>query len=276
MNTSEPIPPFDFDVSSFGPLPTLRGLFVTGTDTEVGKTLIAGAIARSLARRGHNVEVFKPVATGCRRRREGLVSEDAVFLAACVDSRRMLSDIAPVRYSSALAPNVAAEREGRAVDLALIFDAYRRLAADDPGVVVEGIGGLLCPITDEFWVAHLARLLALPVVIVARSGLGTINHTLLTLHAARSAGLNVAGVVMNRYLIEPPKAGAKQGDSLHTRGDSDLAMHTNPAQIEQRGQTKVLALVHEDAENSVAKACIAPGTQAAIDSVDWHRVCGLR
>lgn len=277
MSTSEPIPPFDFDVSSFGPLPKLRGLFVTGTDTEVGKTLIAGAIARSLVRGGHRVEVFKPVATGCSRRREGLVSDDAAFLAACADSRRMLAEIAPVRYSSALAPNVAAEREGRPVDLELIFDAYRRLAADGPeAVIAEGIGGLLCPITDDFWVIHLAGLLGLPVLIVARSGLGTINHTLLTLHAARSAGLNVVGVVMNRYLAEPPKAGDGQIDSLHSRGDTDLAMHTNPAQIERRGRTKVLALVHEDAENSVAKACIARGTQIAIDNVDWERVCGLR
>jgi len=199
---------FDFDVSAWPKLPRLRGLMVVGTDTEVGKTLIAGAIAHCLKRSGRRVEVFKPAASGCRREREGLISTDAEFLAACAESRRTLAEISPVRYAAALAPNVAAEREHRPVDLAAIFESYARLEGACDCVIVEGVGGLLCPINDEFWVIHLAKMLCLPLVIVARAGLGTINHTLLTLYAARSAGLEVAGVVINRYRIDP--AAAKQ------------------------------------------------------------------
>lgn len=278
--------PFDFDVSAFAELPKARGIFVTGTDTEVGKTLIAGAIARRLRRQGRSVEVFKPVATGCRRTREGLVSADAEFLAACADSRSTLREINPVRYAAPLAPNVAAERARRDVDLDAIFQAYRRLTELSECVVVEGIGGLLCPITNDFWVIHLARLLDLPVVIVARSGLGTINHTLLTLHAARCADLEVAGVVMNRYRIDPhaargpgpkdsPNAREPRGKPESARGPADLAMMTNPAQIAQRGQVKVLALAPDDPASSVEKATIGPDTQFAIDQVDWASVAGM-
>ncbi len=276
QSKSSSIQPFDFDVSRYPPLPKLCGLLVAGTDTEVGKTLIAGAIARSLRRRGRSVEVFKPVATGCRHGREGLISADGEFLAACADSRRMLAEITPVRYAHALAPNVAAAREHRPVDLEAIFEAYRRLAGAAEVVIVEGVGGLLCPITDDFWLVHLARLLALPVVIVARAGLGTINHTLLTLHAARSAGLEVAGVVVNRYRLEP--AAAKQlADPAqpYTRGDADLAIYTNPQQIADRGRTKVLAIVPEEEANSIELATIGENTQFAIDQVDWERILHL-
>jgi len=247
--------PFDFDVSGYPQLPPACGLFVTGTDTEVGKTLIAGAIALTFRRQGRRVEVLKPVATGCRRSRGELVSEDAEFLAACADSRMTLAQIAPVRYATPAAPNVAAQREGRPVDLQEIFAAYGR-AAEAEVVVVEGIGGLLCPITDEFWVVHLAKLMALPVVIVADAGLGTINHTLLTLQAARAAGLDVAGVVVNRYHVEPDRA--------------ETAMITNPTQIAALGQVPVLAVVPWEQANSVAEATIGPDTQFAIRQVQWE------
>jgi len=272
------------------------GAFVTGTDTGVGKTLIAGAIARSLRHRKRTVEVFKPVATGCRSVRGQLVSQDAEFLAACAGSPRLLSEVCPVRYRTAVAPNVAGERERRPVDLEAIFAEYRRLATS-PLVIVEGVGGLLCPISDDFWVIHLAKMMALPLVIVARAGLGTINHTLLTIHAARSAGLKVAGVVLNRYRIEP-QAGKDQGaghaptgirrdemgstpsmpagpacsqDARPTeRGDEDMSMFTNPAQIEARGRVKVLALVPEEKESSVEEARVGPDVQFAVDQVDWE------
>jgi dethiobiotin synthetase len=264
MNTSPD--PFDFDVSAYPALPRLRGLFVTGTDTGVGKTLIAGAIARSLRKRGLSVEVFKPVATGCRRTSVGLVSEDAEFLAWCAESKRTLVDINPVRYAPAVAPNVAAERTKQPVDLEAIFSAYRDLQGAADAVVVEGVGGLLCPISDDFWVIHFARMTRLPLVIVAQPGLGTINHTLLTVHAARSAGLSVAGVIVNRYELETPLS----DEQAAARGDAVLAMHTNPAQIARHSQAPVLALVPLEAANNVAKARIGPNTQFAIDAVDWE------
>lgn len=254
--------PFDFDVSAYPPLPAARGLFVTGTDTEVGKTLVAGAIARYLRRSGVAVDVFKPVASACKRSAGNLVSEDAEFLAACADSDMLLDEITPVRYALPLAPNVAADRENRPVDLDAIFRGYGRIVAGGRPVIVEGVGGLLCPITDDFWMIHLAAMMKLPVVIVARSSLGTINHTLLTLHAARSAGLTVAGVVMNR--CEPGSTG------------EDPSVMTNPTQISERGQVKVLALVPDEKANSVKKATIGPDTTYAVGQVAWERIIGIK
>jgi len=251
---------FDFDVSRRPALPRLPGVFVTGTDTGVGKTLIAGAIARRLRRLGRRVEVFKPAASGCRRSREELVSADAEFLAACADSRRPLREIAPLRYPAALAPNVAAARAGQAVDLPAMFDAYRRLEGQCECVVVEGVGGLLCPLSDEFWVIHFARMTRLPLVIVARAELGTINHTLLTIHAARSAGLDVAGVVVNRYRTD----GAG--------GDDALAAATNPEQLAARGGVPVLALAPDSPECSVEHATVGQDVQFAVDQADWERI----
>jgi len=247
------LPPFDFDVSGYPPLPKARGLLVTGTDTDVGKTLVAGTIARCLREQSYRVEVFKPVATGCRPMRGSLVSTDAEFLAACADSTRSLSEITPVRYKAPLAPNVAAGLAGELVDLDAVFATYARLTDDCDAIIVEGIGGLLCPITDEFSVAHLAKMMDLPLVIVARAGLGTINHTLLTIHAARSAGLAIAGVVVNRYAPD----------------STDAAMRTNPHQIQQRGKVPVLALVPDEPDNSVEHARIGAGTEFAIGEVDW-------
>jgi len=259
MNTSNAAP-FDFDVSGRPSLARLRGLFVTGTDTGVGKTLIAGAIARHLRKAGRRVEVFKPAASGCRTDRGRLVSPDAEFLAACADSSRTLAEITPVTFALPVAPNVAAGREGRPVDLEAIFAAYHSLADCSPdAVIVEGIGGLLCPIGDDFWVIHLAKMMDLPVVIVARAGLGTINHTLLTLHAARCAGLRVAGVVINRYQVDP---------------EAGLAVLTNPTQIAQRGGAAVLALVPEDPRSCVESATIGKDVEFAIGQVDWEKIMG--
>ncbi len=251
----------NFDVSAYPPLPAARGVFVTGTDTEVGKTLIAGAIARHLHAGRRRVGVFKPAASGCRAAATGeLVSDDAAFLAACAGRPHGGELVCPQRFAEPLAPNVAAGRAGTAVDLAAIFAAYRQVADDSECVVVEGVGGLLCPITDDFWVIHLAMLCRLPVVIVARADLGTINHTLLTLHAARSAGLAVAGVIVNRY----------------PRGDAGAAASTNPEQIAARGAVDVLAIVPDDLVSSVEAARIGPATQAAVDAVDWAAIAGAR
>ncbi len=260
---------FDFDISAWPALPALPGVFVIGTDTDVGKTLIAGAIGRALLRSGsgagRRVEVFKPVASGCRKTPGGLISEDAEFLAYAVDTHRSLAEITPVRYAEPLSPNVAAQRSGRPIDLDAIFCEYSAIAAGGcDAVVVEGVGGLLCPITDDFWVIHLAKMLALPVVIVAHAGLGTINHTQLTVYAARSAGLSVAGVIINRYQTEP-----KDSDAV-------IAMQTNPDQIANLGDVPILALVPDEPENSVANAKISEGTQFAIDQVNWQRVLKLK
>lgn len=278
--------PFDFDVSSLPSLARmakmakrakLRGLFVTGTDVGVGKTLIAGAIARQLRKSGRSVEVFKPVATGCRRTREGLVSSEAEFLAACAESRRTLAEITPVRYPAGISPNAAADRAHRPVDLDAICDAYAPLAGACDCVIVEGPGGLCTPITPEVWTIHVAMMMKLPLVIVAGAGLGTINHTLLTLAAARAAGLEVAGVVINRYRIDPAAAEAlEKGSRPYTHGDGDLAVYTNPPQIVECGRVEVLTIVPDDGESSVARATLGFDVEFAIGQVDWLRIIGLK
>ncbi|HOD82123.1 MAG: ATP-dependent dethiobiotin synthetase BioD 1 [Planctomycetes bacterium ADurb.Bin126] len=275
MSSSRKPDPLTFDVSAWPALPRLKGLMVVGTDTGVGKTLIAGTIARCLVGRGRRVAVFKPAATGCRCESGDLVSEDAAFLAAAARSSQALAQIAPLRYERATAPNVAAAWAGQPVDLEAMFAAYRRLEGQCDVVIVEGVGGILCPISDDFWVIHLARLLELPVVVVARAGLGTINHTLLTLHAARQAGLHLAGVVVNRYLLDPPAAGLQGAAGAGPSDDAELAMFTNPEQIALRGGLGVLAIVPEDAESSVEKSCIGSETQFAIARVDWEAIAGL-
>jgi len=280
----------DFDVSDYPALPQLKGVFVTGTDTGVGKTLVAGAVLRYLRGRGIRVEPFKPAATGCRRFRGELVSADAQFLAACADSRRMLHEIAPVRFRHALAPNVAARLEKSTVKLEEIFHQYRRLEGIADAVVVEGVGGLLCPITDDFLVAHFAKMVNLPVVIVARPGLGTINHTLLTLFAVRKAGLKVAGVVINRYEVDTASKGAlagqpfdcapfgsepqgrRQGKQGAFTSDAYLAIQTNPEEIASLGNVSVLALLPDERENSVEDATIGQDTEYVIAQVDWEGI----
>src|SRR5829696_9586866 len=121
---------------------TIPGLFVTGTDTEVGKTVIAGAIANYFLRQGKRVAVSKPIATGCVHRREGLVSEDAEFLASCADARFPLDVICPVRYKEPLAPQVAADRANEPVDWPAVDRSLRAMSAESDVIIVEGVGGV--------------------------------------------------------------------------------------------------------------------------------------
>src|SRR5512132_1791063 len=129
--------------------PPIPGLFVTGTDTGVGKTLVAGAIANWFHGRGARVAVLKPAATGCVRRREGLVSEDAEFLAHCADARHPLDLICPQRYAEPLAPAVAAERAGQPVDWSAIQRSIDLMSRDSEVMIVEGVGGLMVPIDER-------------------------------------------------------------------------------------------------------------------------------
>src|SRR3954447_11930920 len=130
--------------------PRIPGLFVTGTDTGVGKTVVAGAIADWFRRRRKRVAVLKPVATGCVHRREGLVSEDAEFLATCADARHPLDLICPQRYAEPLAPAVAAERAGEPLDWALVDNAIRLMSRDSDVMIVEGIGGVMVPMDAKY------------------------------------------------------------------------------------------------------------------------------
>ena len=170
-----------------------RGFFVTGTDTGVGKTVVACALVRALRASGFQVGVMKPIETGVGD--AGPLDAMALRRAAAVTDR--LEDVCPQRFALPAAPTVAAEAEGRRVDVDAVFAAYERLAAANPMLVVEGAGGLLVPAAADLTMADLAAELGLPLVVVARAALGTINHTLLTLEAAGARGLRLAGVVIS-------------------------------------------------------------------------------
>jgi len=170
-----------------------RGLFVTGTDTGVGKTVVACALLRGLRRRGFDAAGMKAVETGVGA--GGPL--DAIALREAAGSADPLELVCPQRFPLPAAPAVAAGAAGGAVDLGSIRAAFAVLAARHDCVLVEGAGGLLVPLTASACMADLARDLALPLLVVARARLGTINHTLLTLEVARSRGLPLAGVVVS-------------------------------------------------------------------------------
>jgi dethiobiotin synthetase len=177
----------------------LRGVFVTGTGTEVGKTVVAAAIARTELARGRHVAVFKPAVTGLDEGGE----PDHELLRRAAASNQSDDEIAPYRYGPPASPHLAAALAGDRIDPRKLEAAAQAAAASGEFLVCEGVGGLLVPLAEGYLVRDLARALALPVVIAASPGLGTINHTLLTLEAARSAGLQVAGVVLTPWPGEP-------------------------------------------------------------------------
>jgi len=168
------------------------GCFVTGTDTGVGKTVVACALVRGLRARGVDAGAMKPVETGVGA--GGPL--DALALRAAAGDADALEDVCPQRFGLPAAPTVAAAAEAREVDLAAIDAAHARLAARHDWLVVEGAGGLLVPAARDVSMADLAARLAHPLVVVARTRLGTLNHTALTLEAARRRGLHIAGLVI--------------------------------------------------------------------------------
>jgi len=170
-----------------------RGLFVTGTDTGVGKTLVACALVRGLRARGLDAGAMKPVETGVG----DAGPLDALALRRAAGDSDPLEDICPLPYALPAAPTVAASADGRDVELWAIRRAYERVIARHDCVIVEGAGGLLVPVDERYCMADLAREFDLPLLVVARASLGTINHTLLTLEVAVARGLSVAGVVIS-------------------------------------------------------------------------------
>jgi dethiobiotin synthetase len=178
-----------------------RGLFVTGTDTEVGKTVVASAIAATLAALGERVSVFKPAVTGLDDLDD--LEADHLRLRASARSAQSPEEIAPYRFGSAVSPHLAAAAAADPIDPHRLLAAARSAAGAGDILVAEGVGGLLVPLSDGYLVRDLAADLGMPVVIAARPGLGTINHTLLTIECARLAGLEVAGVVLTPWPAQP-------------------------------------------------------------------------
>lgn len=206
------------------------GVFVTGTDTEIGKTVIAAALAAVLRERDHRVGVMKPVVSGCRRFDGVLLGDDTACLMATAGVTDDIGLVSPFRYAPPVAPTVAAAEAGEPISLDRIMAAYKSLCDTSDVMVVEGVGGILVPITDRATVADLAKSVGLPLVVVARASLGTINHTLLTVRAAATAGLDVAAVILNRFNPDP----------------DDLVINNNPSEIAKWVDAPVLTFGEAD------------------------------
>jgi dethiobiotin synthetase len=179
---------------------SVGGLFVTGTDTGVGKTYVAALVARALAAEGRRVGVYKPVASGCRRDGDRLVADDALILWEAAGQPGELERVCPQRFAAPLAPHLAAREEGGRVDPKQLRRGLDYWLDRSEVVIVEGVGGLMSPLTDDDYVADLAYEVGYPLVVVARNTLGVISQTLQTLIAAATfrCGLPIAGVVLNR------------------------------------------------------------------------------
>jgi dethiobiotin synthetase len=205
----------------------VKGLFLTGTSTGVGKTYVGAAIARWLVAAGCRVGVYKPVASGCRTEGGELISDDAVLLWKAAGKPKTLTQVCPQKFTAPLAAHLAAAAEGKQIDAELLRTGLQPWLADSDVVLVEGAGGLMSPITDDEYVADLAFDLGFPLVVVAANELGVINQVLQTLIVAATfrEGLEVAGVVLNQ-----PK---------HLNDDMSIA--SNRRQIERHALSPVLA-----------------------------------
>jgi dethiobiotin synthetase len=231
-----------------------RGLFITGTNTEVGKTHVAAMIARALVLDGRRVGVYKPVASGCRRTPHGLVSDDAEQLWRAANKPGEFSRICPQAFLAPLSPPGAASKEGKKVDPVLLRTGLDYWLEMSEIVLVEGAGGLMSPLSDDQYCIDLAREIAFPLLIVAKNELGVINAALQTLITARvkAPNLPIAGLVLNQ---------------TNSRGD-DVSLESNAEELTARCDVPLLAnvghgqnLIHHKAIDWFALAatpCVVP------------------
>ncbi len=206
----------------------MKAWFVTGTDTGVGKTTVAVALLEQAKQRGLRTAAMKPAETGCPLGPAGLSPADGIRLKNAATTERDLRIVCPFRYQKPVAPAVAARLEGPPVDIDRIRYCFAMIKAEGPDLfLVEGAGGILVPLTESHTMADLAVVLGLPVLVVARDGLGTINHTALTVEAALIRGIEVSGVILN---------------SVHP-GTSAETIQSNAAEIERLVDVPVLGVL---------------------------------
>ncbi|MBF7082987.1 dethiobiotin synthase [Desulfallas sp. Bu1-1] len=204
------------------------GFFITGTDTGVGKTVITAGLAGCLKRKGINVGVMKPIVSGVNSKNlRGPVPEDAVFAMKAAGVTDELELVSPCCLELPLAPRVAAEIQGVTINLSKVMEAYRELRQRHEVMLVEGAGGIMVPVFDRFLMADLIKMMKLPVIIVSRPNLGTVNHTLLTVEYARARGIPIAGIIIN---------GLKEDEA-------GLAERTNPGLIAELSGVPVLGII---------------------------------
>ena len=224
----------------------MRGIFITGTGTSVGKTVVAAGFAHVLKSSGKDVGVMKPIATG------GVRSDDAEFLAKAAGVSDDLNLINPVCLKPPLAPWVASKRTKIPIDLNKVWRAYRTLSDKHSFMIVEGIGGLMVPICKNFFVADMIKRLKLPIVIVSSQVLGTINHTLLTVRVAKYYKIKILGIVMNNI------SGLKDG----------ILKETNPRAIEDLCKVKIIGKLPFDGTVNVSGGVLGRVVQDAHKFID--------
>lgn len=183
-----------------------QGFFVTGSDTEVGKTVISVGLINQLQQQGLRVVAMKPVASGCEMTAQGLRNEDALALRAAADIKVTYEQMNPYAFAPAIAPHIAAQQADTEIDLQRLADVYQQLQQQADATVVEGAGGWLVPLNDNQTIADLAVQIKLPVVLVVAIKLGCINHALLSAQSIRSSGLELAGWVANDFLGDSQNA----------------------------------------------------------------------
>jgi dethiobiotin synthetase len=197
----------------------MRGLFVTATDTGVGKTILSAALLAAISAAGERVSAHKPVVTGLEEP-AGPWPPDHELLATIAGMTP--EDVAPLRYGPAVSPHLAAQLAGEPIDPANLVAHAQKAGAAETTLIVEGVGGLLAPLADDYTVRDFAVALGLPLLIAARPGLGTINHTLLTLEAARVAGLDVRAVVLTPWPEQPSELERSNRETIARMGDIEV------------------------------------------------------
>ncbi|MBI5116986.1 dethiobiotin synthase [Candidatus Poribacteria bacterium] len=248
-------------------------IFITGTDTEIGKTVVAAGLALAFRKAGLDVGVMKPVATGCLPRHESsasgesenrdspvakglsLFSEDVEYLMDACDCKDERKLVCPYMLREPLAPEVAAELEGVRIDVRKMVRAYKELCRKHDALIVEGAGGLLVPIKKNYFMVDLITAFSAPIIIVSRPGLGTINHTLLTRELAGAREIGVAGIIINNYVERP-----------------SLAERTNPDVIRRYSGEQLLGIMPQLAGVSVARKKYEGLLEATEANIDVDRI----
>jgi dethiobiotin synthetase len=220
-----------------------KGFFIAGTDTGVGKTIMAGAMIKTLSYLGQRVGAMKPVESGCGREGDVLIPFDGMFLKQTAHMDEPVTLVTPCCFESPLAPLSASEIEMTEVDTDEIRRSFKGLSAKYSSMIIEGLGGLMVPLKKDYFVVDMAKEFGLPLLLVARPGLGTVNHTMLSINCALKEGLQIAGVIIN--YSNPPAGG--------------LAEKTNPKLLAQICPVPIMGIfpyLRNLDEDSIAMAAI--------------------
>ena len=184
-------------------MPKSKGYFITGTDTSVGKTVVTACLLALNRQRGLDTGFMKPIETGVNQESSSEENSDAKFLLTVSGNKDSIEEVSPIRLKSTASPLQASRITGQTIDISLILENFRRLQTKHDRMLVEGIGGLLVPLTTNYSVSDLIKDMSLPLIIVSRFSLGTINHTLLTVKAAQETGVKIAGIILNHSEDRP-------------------------------------------------------------------------